>query len=152
MAHCAPNIMTFNLIDHLDAVKTSLKALYDSLLPGGILVLEIMTYSLAQKIEYNTWLSDAYDRTDGSTLVVDSFYHPMSSGVVHVERRYSVQDAQKKIEQLETEEHALRLYTDAEMLECLQVAGFVMIKMIKAFQHDVLPDIEDILVIYECTK
>ncbi len=143
---------SFNLIDDLDAVRISLKALYDSLLSGGLLVLEIMTSSLAQKIEYTTWLSDVYDRTDGTTLAVDSFYYPMNNGVVQVERRYALQNTQGKIEQLETEEHALRLYTSEEMLRHLQAAGFTEIKMVKAFAHDTLPDSEDILVMYECTK
>ncbi len=143
---------SFNLIDDLDAVKKSLKALYDSLLPNGVLVLEIMTCSLAQKIEYNTWLSDSYDRADGSSLVVDSFYHPMNKGVVQVERRYAVQDKQGKVLEAETEEHALRLYSNAEMLGQLQAAGFETIKIVKAFEHGTLPDSEDILVVYECKK
>jgi len=143
---------SFNLIHDLDAVKMSLKALYDSLLPGGLLVLEIMTCALAEKIEYSTWISDAYDRVDGSILLVDSLYHSMHKNVVSVERRYSVQNAQGASEQVETEEHALRLYADKEMLELLECAGFRMVKRIKAFEHGILPDSKDILVIYECKK
>jgi SAM-dependent methyltransferase len=143
---------SFNLIHDLDAVKMSLKALYDSLLPGGLLVLEIMTCLLAQIIECNTWISDAYDRADGTILLVDSLYHPMNNRVVQVERRYSVQNVQGAVEQVEKEEHALRLYTDEEMLELLKGVGFEVIKRVKAFEHGTLPDSEDILVIYECKK
>ena len=143
---------SFNLIDDLDGVKTSLKALYDSLLPGGLLVLEIMTCSLAQKIECNTWLSDVYDRADGSTLVVDSLYHPMIKSVVRVERRYTVQDGRGKVLEVEVEEHALRFYIDAQMFALLKAAGFEVINRVKAFEHGTLSDSEDSVVVYECKK
>jgi SAM-dependent methyltransferase len=143
---------SFNLIDDLDAVKMSLKALYDSLLPDGVLVLEVITHQLAQKIESDVWLSDLYDRADGSALAVDSFYHPMKEGVVRVERRYVVRDRQGKTVQQETEEHTLRFYTPGEMGAILKDAGFATVKMVKAFEHGTLPGPEDVLVIYECKK
>ena len=144
---------SFNLIDDVQAVTTSLKALYDSLLPGGLLVLEIMTCALAQKIECDVWLSDSYDRADGNTsLVVDSLYHAMVKSVVRVERRYTVQDGRGKVLEVEVEEHALRFYTDAQMLVLLKAAGFEVINRVKAFEHGRLPDSEDSVVVYECKK
>ncbi len=143
---------SFNLIDDISAVKTSLKALYDSLLPGGKLVLELMTHSLAHKLEPNTWVDAEYDRADGKKIVVKTLYQPMVASVVCVVRRYMLHDDRDEIQELEIEEYALRFYTEAEILALLKEAGFATVTVVKAFQHGTLPDPEDVLVIYECMK
>ena len=143
---------SFNLIDDVQAVTKSLKALYDSLLPGGKLVLELMTHSLAHKLELNTWIDAEYDRADGKKIVVKTLYQPMVESVVCVVRRYMSYDDKGTMQELEIEEYALRFYTDLEMEALLQEAGFAVIKLVKAFQHATLPDSEDIIVVYECKK
>ena len=143
---------SFNLIDDVGAVKASLKALYDSLLPSGKLVLELMTHSLAQQLELNIWIDAEYDRADGKKIVVKTLYQPMVESVVYVVRRYMLHDDRGETQELEIEEYALRFYTGSEMQALLREAGFAEIKMVKAFQHATLPALQDKLVVYECEK
>lgn len=143
---------SFNLIDDLEVVSVSLKALYDSLAPGGILVLELMTHALAQQLPVDTWIDAEYERTDGKKIIVKTLYQPMVDNVVYVVRRYMLFNDRDQTEQLEIEEYVLRFYTEDEFRAFLQDAGFSMVVMVKAFQHGTLPDSNDSLVVYECTK
>lgn len=143
---------SFNLLDDQQGVKKSLKALYDSLREEGKLVLELMTYPLAEKLEYNTWIGAEYALSDGRMVAVKTLYQPMVESVVYVVRRYMLYDDRGETQELEIEEYALRFYTDQEIRVLLKEAGFEKVSMVKAFQHGALPDSDDSLKVYECVK
>jgi len=143
---------SFNLIADLDAVTTSLRALYCCLRPEGRLVLELMTPYLAQHLPVRQWIDADYLRPDGKTILVKTWYESMVQQVVQVKRRYALVDAQGHTEQLEIEEYALRFYAPDEMRQLLQEAGFTKNRVVKAFSHDTLPAPKDAMVVYECQK
>lgn len=143
---------SFNLIADLAAIKKSLKALHAALLPGGKLVLELMTCCLAHHLPINEWIDAEYEREDGKSILVKTLYQPMVRGVIEVVRRYVLASKQGTTEQLEIEEYTLRFYSENEMQILLQEAGFSSIRRIKAFRHATLPDSEDNMVMYECKK
>ncbi len=143
---------SFNLISELDAVTISLKALYNALLSGGLLVLELMTYSLARHLPVNEWIDAEYEREDGKKIAVKTLYQPMVNGVIEVVRRYVLVTEQEKTERLEIEEYSLRFYDPDEIQKLLQEAGFSQVRVIKAFEHDTLPNEGDSMVVYECKK
>jgi SAM-dependent methyltransferase len=143
---------SFNLVSDLEGVRKSLKALYDSLIAGGILVLELMTHSLAHHLEYNVWIDADYECADGKKIAVKTLYEPMIDGVVYVVRRYMLYNDRGEMQEVEIEEYALRFYTDQEILTLLKEAEFEKVKRVKAFQHGMLPELEDSLIVYECQK
>ena len=146
------SVGSFNLISKLDAVTISLKALYNALLPGGLLVLELMTYTLACHLPINEWIYAEYEREDKKKIAIKTLYRPVVNGGVEVVRRYALITEQEQTERVEIEEYELRFYDTDQIQQFLQKAGFSQVRVIKAFDHVMLPSKGDHIVIYECKK
>lgn len=141
---------SFGLIFDRQAATNSLKRLYEHLLPGGKLVLEIET-PRAHTITPGKWNGHWVTRSDGAKIVLSSL--PTYDSEEQVRRDLHKYELFKDGQLIETEveEFELRFYERDEFQQLLEATGFSDIKATKAYQ-DTEPDQEDAVIVFKCRK
>lgn len=142
---------SLNLITDRNAVTKSLKALYAALVPGGTFVFELISIDFIQQVKTGIVNTSSVYRPDGMRITIVSTETPLVDGVSGSVCRYMLMDG-AEIVATETEEYALRFYTDVEINMLLATIGFRQIKRMKAFVQGAEPDPGDMVVMYECKK
>jgi SAM-dependent methyltransferase len=140
---------SFILIIDKQAVKISLKKIYEHLQPGGKLILEIDTPEAAGKPR--VWAGRWVERPDGANLVFSS----LSS----YDKREKIESAIHKYElfkdgrllETEQENFAMRFYEKDVFKAMLEDAGLINIKVIKAYQ-DAEPEENDHTIVFIAEK
>lgn len=141
---------SFGLIVDRQAATDSLKHLYEHLLPGGKLVLEVET-PRAHTLVPGMWHGFWWTRSDGAKIV-DSIL-PTYGAEEQVRRdlhRYELFEDGHLME-TEFEEFELRFYEREELQQILEDTGYCDIKVTKAYQ-DIEPDLNDSVIVFECRK
>jgi ubiquinone/menaquinone biosynthesis C-methylase UbiE len=141
---------SFGLIVDRQAVKDSLKRLYDHLLPNGKLVLEVET-PRAQPKTPGKWGVLWVTRPDGAKIVLSSL--PTYDSEEHVRRdihKYELFQNEHLVE-TQLEDFALRFYERDDFEQLLKVSGFRNIRATKVY-GDTEPDIEETTIAFECKK
>lgn len=125
--------------------------LWDHLIPGGWLVLDIRSPSKGIFPEPGQANYDIYDRPDGSTVFETAVWGERDEG--RVIRCWSKKERYVDGQLVETEifDYNERFYDRAEFVEMLREAGFVDIKAVKALTDDAEPMEQDWMVL-SCRK
>lgn len=142
---------SFNLLTDIDVVRKSLAHIYAALAPGSVFVFELITLDFVRAVQTGTISSGSVVRADGKRIASRSIQTPLVDGVSTSTCRYILTD-NSEVLSTEIEEYSLRFYTDQEIRQELLGAGFSAVQGIKAFQQGALPDVGDMVVVYECKK
>ncbi|MEX0762088.1 MAG: class I SAM-dependent methyltransferase [Dehalococcoidia bacterium] len=132
-------------------VSQSLKRLYDAMLPGGRLVMEIDT-PRAQSKSPGRWVGWWVTRPDGAKVVA-SFLHRAYDADLQVEQslgRYEL-FVNGQLERTELEEYTLQYYERPQFQRILESAGFTSVRAMKVY-GDGEPDPGDIEIAFMCTR
>ena len=141
---------SFGLIVDRQAATDSLKRLYEHLLPGGKLVLEVET-PRAHTLTPGKWSGHWATRPDGTKIVASVL--PTYDPEEQVRRDLYRYELFKDGHLIETElmDSELRFYERDEFQQLLEATGFSDTKATKAYQ-DTEPDREDAVIVFECRK
>ncbi len=142
---------SLNLIIDRDAVLRSLQAIYACLKSGGIFVFELISLEFVSALPSGTTRNGSVTCFDGRRITIMSVDLPLVDQVGVSVCRYQLLDGNEVL-LTETENFSLRFYSEMEMRQLLIGVGFKDIKIIKAFKQGVVPDPDDMVVIYECRK
>ncbi len=141
---------SFGLIIDGEAIRESLKRLYQHLLPGGKLIIEVMTPkahtdTLDQSSKF--WLQHSDDAFIGVNRLPT--YDPETRVQRCVSRYELFQEGHALRAEVETVE--LRFYESDELKSLLEAADYIDIKTYRAYAEEA-PDEEDSIIIFECRK
>jgi len=141
---------SFSLIINGQEVTEGLRRLYQHLLPGGKLVLEVETPRAPPK-EMGKWRTRSVTRSDGAEIVFSTLQsYDSQEQVERSSHKYELFKEGSLIE-TELEDFALRVYERDEFQKLLEATGFNNIRATKTYQ-DAEPDKEDTTIAFECLK
>jgi ubiquinone/menaquinone biosynthesis C-methylase UbiE len=141
---------SFSLIVDRQAVLDSLKLLYAHLLPGGKLVIEVLT-TKAQTDTPGEWSRSWFRRSDGSVIGVGRLttYAPEEQ-VQRCISRYELHKNGCPVE-IEHETVEVRLHSSDHFRNVLEATGFNSVRVNKAYGN-AEPDVEDTSVVCVCRR
>lgn len=142
---------SWGLITDVQESQRCLKKMYDHLVPGGTLLLEIETTTSVPQ-PTGVWHHGEQQRADGSLITVDMLPHyDVASQLFTAECRYaSIVNEQVVAQEVEFFEQYL--YRHNEMDYMLGAAGFTIIKKYSNYQKTIVRGTAAPVVIYECKK
>lgn len=141
---------SFGHIIDLDAVKKSLKILYEQLGEDGILVFEAES-SKSVPSPLGIWRGLFCHKPDGNIIIVNRLT-TIEDGVCCSIDRYELIDGSQII-QTEIETFNVRLYDDPFVLiHMLKTVGFREIRIFNPFDRKSVLDVDAPVIIYECRK
>ena len=148
---------SFGLIVDKQEASDSLQQLYEHLLPGGKLVLEIETPRAQPEPEGTgswgaRWSGGWVTRPDGAKIVLSvlSRQHHPDEQVHRQIMRYELFENGRLVE-TELEDFVVRYYELDDFQRLLDTAGFVGIRATRPYD-DAEPGDEDDTVVFECTR
>lgn len=141
---------SFGLIIDPKAVSETLEILYASLNDGGIFVFEGVTLKAIPN-QFGIPRSSLYRRDDDSMIIASFFDLPPQGNVGTTICRYELVQ-KNEIIKTEIEDFKLRLYDPSDLTEELKSVGFSTVRLVKAFDRSRLPDENDEVIVFECTK
>lgn len=150
---------SIGLVTNEEEITASLQRLYEALLPGGTLVVEVETVQ-AKPETLNQWSGYWVNRPDGATIVV-SILEQMSDEagnimgtLVKYELVANQGSANGRLLETEIETMDVRLHEPSDFAALLAKAGFVDIRCLKFWgeiaERD--PDPKDPRVVFECRR
>lgn len=141
---------SFGLITHEAQAREALRRLHAALLPGGKLVLEVDRPAFETSTSW-PWGGRWLKRPDGALLVISWMgQYAASERTSYSLHRYELVIDGRVVE-TEMEECNLRAYEAEEVQALLHDAGFVDVKVLKAFEQRA-PDADDEGFVFECRK
>ena len=141
---------SLNLFIDEQQAYTALQKLYDWLLPGGTLVLEIITNATIGHCT-NSWTGDVQFITDHEYIMLSRLVLPVENNIGTTICRYDLVN-NMHIVQTEMENFKIRLYDQQIFTQLLHSVGFTNIKRLKVYDSQKEAKPTDRLVIFECTK
>jgi len=124
--------------------------MFEYLLPGGKLVLEVQT-PRAQPKGIETWHEYCVTRPDGAEIIVNFIgTYDSKEQIVRTVQRYELFCDDRLIE-TELETFELRFYEKDEFQQILEANGFINIMVTKAYENTE-PDLNDTTIVFECRK
>lgn len=141
---------SFNLITNPQEVAESLVKFHDLLLPGGILIIEIITLAATPQ-DPGTWRRQQWKKPEGGFILESAMEEPLFDNVSHTTCRYELVE-NNAITKTEEEVIKIRLYSEEEFKKILLQAGFSSVRAIKAFNRTQKPTRDDKDIIFECIK
>jgi SAM-dependent methyltransferase len=145
---------SFGLIVDDEEVKASLQRIYDAMLPGAKLVLEIETPVNRPK-DFGVWWGNSYERPDGAKIVHSGFDRSYDDEK-HILYSLGKYELVKNGELLATEWESLilRFWERDDFAAVLTAAGFVDVRDVKIWGQvaDREPDRDDPQVAFECSR
>ena len=141
---------SLNLFIDEQQAYTALQKLYDWLLPGGTLVLEIITDATIGHCT-NSWTGDVRFITDQEYIMLSRLVLPVENNIGTTICRYDLVN-NMHIVQTEVENFKIRLYDQQLFTQLLYSVGFTNIKRLKVYDSHKEAKPTDRLVIFECTK
>lgn len=139
---------SFCLITDLSTIKLALRKFYDHLKKGGILLFEIETPHSLPPLDI--WRGSKWDRPDNKKIILSQFA-VLDSDICTSIARYDLINKHQII-QTEIEEYKIKLYEKNELNRLLNQAGFSDVRVIKAFNRNALPEMNDESIVYQCIK
>jgi SAM-dependent methyltransferase len=141
---------SFGLIIDRQAVTESLRRLYQHLLPGGELVLEVETPRAPPK-ELGKWRTRSVTRSDGAEIIFSTFQtYDSQEQIERDSHKYELFKDGSLIE-TELEDFNVLVYERDEFQKLLEAKGFINVRATKAYQ-DTEPDREDTTIVFEGWK
>jgi SAM-dependent methyltransferase len=132
---------SFCLIANKLKAIDSLQQLYQNLLPGGKLILEILT-PRAQTKNPERWIKSQITRPDSSTIILSCYStYDKVEKTEQVTNRYELL-TDGHITETELEKHSIRYYEQEELQRLLKSNGFVDIR-VNGIYKDNEPNIKD---------
>lgn len=142
---------SINLIADIHELRASLERLHQALLPGGVLVFELITLHAMVQGPPDQWSTNAHTDTDGSLIVMSTTYEQPHNDMQQFISRYElVRDG--GVVATETEAISLRFYDPAAMVCVLQELGLTDIQVRKAYSAYEEPGNSDETVMIVCSK
>jgi len=140
---------SFCLITELSDIKKSLERIYQHLANDGIFVFEVETFEAVPKPFI--WRGNVKEIEEGRYILASFLNISVNEKICTSFGKYElVEDNQ--VVQTEIEKYTLRLYTQEDIKQLLQSAGFYHIKFLKAFDHNRAPGFQDETFVCECRK
>jgi SAM-dependent methyltransferase len=141
---------SFGLVTRLEDATESLRRLYQHLLPGGKLVIEIET-PLAQPEDPGKWHEWRITRADGAELVFSALpAYDEKNQLQHDIHRYQLSKNGQLIES-DVEYFLLRLYEPARLQGLLEKTGFTTVRATGAYT-DVTTEGNEPVVVFRCRR
>ena len=142
---------SWGLITDLESSSLGLKNMYNHLVPGGKLVLEIETVA-SVPADCGIWHRGINTRADGSYIALNTL--PSYNTITQIFRSICRYESIRKntIELVETEDFQMYLYTFDEFDKFLKDAGFTNITKYQDHSKTPATDSNAPIIIYECTK
>lgn len=140
---------SIGLITDPDGIKRSINNLFKCLLPGGGMVLEILTtrnITSGKITEYRE-----VRRKDGSLITLTTVAECDPDSAIETVRYEYKSVLNGEIESVESEVITLKYYDTAEFSAILNDAGFEKIRTFKAYTA-IPAELEDKLIIFKCFK
>lgn len=142
---------SWGLITNLEESQKGLSVLFQHLLPGGKLILEIETVASVPQ-PCGIWRRGIHTRVDGSKIALSTLTsYDNTSQIFQSLCRYESM-VNGHIEETEEEDFRQYLYRFDELDELLKRAGFKDIKKYPAYDCTQAPDENTSIIIYECSK
>jgi SAM-dependent methyltransferase len=152
---------SFNLIIDPPSVKAALATIYENLMPGGIFLFEIETLTAIPRT-FDSWVNKKeHPREDGKIISAKFFHFKPVSNVYFTICRFELADDKNMLTQAKSFDarasvedviHGSLKYAANEVVALLEEAGFHKITMMKPFDKNQKPDINDPIIVYECIK
>ena len=139
---------SFCLITEKAAVRSMLKVFYDHLSDKGILLFEAETLKAVPQT--NIWRESIWHKSNGQIIALSQLA-TFKDNVCNSICKYELLD-HNNIIHTEIEELRVRIYDSDELTQILKSCGFQNVKVIKAFDVNRKPDINDESIVYECRK
>lgn len=141
---------SFSVLIENESVLTSLRKLKESLNEDGVLLIEVLTPAAKCKNTDNWSESNKKVRDDGKVIVESSkSYYDEANKIICFPLKYELFDNGKLLESEEMDLH-IRLYEVGEIVSLIKAAGFESVKLIKAYDREEGPSMQDELVVIEC--
>lgn len=140
---------SFILVTDKQAVRTSLRKIYEHLLPVGRLVIEIETPRAVGNL--GVWTGFWVVRPDGATIAFNSLasYNPTEK-IEQAIHKYELFE-NGRLTATELERFAMRFYETDEFTDLLKEAGFANIRSTRPFV-DSEPDEKDAMIVFSAEK
>lgn len=141
---------SFGHIIDLDAVKKSLKVLYEHLSKDGLLVFEAESSNSVPN-QFGLWRGMVCHKPDGQMIIANRLT-TLEDSVCRSIDRYELVDGNQII-QTEMETCDVRLYDDSCLLiNMLKTVGFREVRLKNPFDKISAPGVDATAVVYECRK
>lgn len=141
---------SFGHILDLDAVKKSLRLLYEHLSDDGILVFEAASSNYVPD-QFGIWRGLVSHKPDG-TMIIVSRLMTLEDSICRSIDKYELVDGSQII-QTEIETCNVRFYDDPAILfTMLETVGFREIRMMNPFDRNSIADTGASVIVYECRK
>lgn len=141
---------SLGLITNHELLKQSLQVIYNALIPSGKFVFDVKTLKAVPK-KPGMWTGSIRRRSDNKQILLSKFDLPFKNNITTSIRRYDLIDI-NSIVKSEVEEFSVMLHEVNYLKSILDSIGFKTIKLIKAFNKNEIPDVEDECVAFECIK
>lgn len=141
---------SFCLITDIQAAKRALKKFYDLLENGGTLLFEVETLK-SVTMPIGLWRGSIWEKEDGKFILGNFLTLPMEDDISNVICRYELID-KNLIIKTEIEKLSIKIYELKSLCDILSEIGFMQIKTLKAFDHNMPPSDNDESIIFECIK
>jgi SAM-dependent methyltransferase len=141
---------SFCLIVDRQLVIDSLQHLYNHLLPGGKLILEILTPRAKTK-NPGRWIKSQVTSPE-NFIIMRSCYSNYNEAKKkeHVINKYESL-VNNQVTETELEEYSVKYYESQEFHQLLELIGFIDIKVTKVYK-DTEPGIKDEIIMFHCSK
>jgi SAM-dependent methyltransferase len=141
---------SFGLITDIEKAKFCLVKIHDQLANNGIFVFEAETLKAVPSV-LGVWRGSVWNKDNDTSIILSSLDLSLNDNVGTTICKYELIQGSELIK-TEFENFKVRLYEPENLIQMLQNVGFKEIKMIKAFDKEKTPDINDEVIIYECRK
>lgn len=125
-----------------------LNAFYEALLDDRVLLFEADTVHSVSSV--GLWSGAHWVREDGKIIMLSNCA-TLNGNICSSLGRYELIE-HSTIIQTEIETLKIRLYQPDELIALLAEAGFQDIRVMKAFDRDAAPNLQDEVIVYECRK
>lgn len=137
---------SFILVTKLEAARAALRRLYDHLLPGGMIVLEIDTPRAADA-QTGHWTGRWVTRADGATIAFGALdTYDAENKVMRSLHKYELFE-NGRLTATELEHFAMRFYEKEEFIATLMEAGFTDIRATRPYSNTE-PDEDDNTIVF----
>lgn len=139
---------SFCLLIDFEVVRAVLKAFYEHLNVGGVLLFEIETINAIPPT--GIWQGSVWPKADNQMILLSQLT-TFKDDICSTFNKYELV-SNNHITQVELENLKVRIYNKETLIALLESCGFKHIRTLKAFDNEALPDQDDESMVIECHK